>query len=135
MKRKAGQEPSALAALSNTVSNAFYSKHYHTIKSTLCLPGLLCCNWEVGAKEIAYPTQFFKASFSTSKEIMGTHIVWLYFCYLLTEKIHHKSLSEFCRVSKIWYFTNHFIYSCETSLICSTGKTCYMFVFSDLLAE
>lgn len=88
-----------------------------------------------GLKRKHIPPNFFKASFSTSKEILGTHIVWLYFYYLPNERIHHKSLSEFCSASKIWYFTNHFIDSCETLLICSTGKSCYRFVFSDLLAE
>lgn len=59
-------------ALSNNVSHAFYSRHYHTIKSILCLLGPSAATQRRGLKRQHLALDAFKkVSFSTSGEIAG----------------------------------------------------------------
>lgn len=46
--------------LSNNVSDAFYSRHYHTIKSMVCLLGPFAATQRRGLKNQHLPPQLFQ---------------------------------------------------------------------------
>lgn len=116
------------------MSNAFYSTHYHTVKSTLCLPALLGCSWEVGAQDSRHHPTFSRPPFLHQKKSWAPSSCSCTFTICRLRKYVTKAFLNSVVLPR-WNILLTICHSCETSLVCSTGKTCYVFVCSDPLAE
>ena len=116
------------------MSNAFYSTHCHTVKSTLCLPALLGCNWEVGAQDSRHHPTFSRPPFQHQKKSWAPSSCSCTFTICRRRKYVTKAFLNSVVLPR-WSILLTIRHSRETSPVCSTGETCYMFVCSDPLAE
>lgn len=106
-------------ALSNNVSDAFYSRHYHTIKIMVCLLGPFAATQRRGLKNQHLPPRLFQEGllFNIRRKFRHQHRVpSLYFQYRMVEKTQERVLLSPVALPMSVYFTNHSIHTRETSL-------------------